>query len=269
TYSRPELEFVSELVTTEIADAGSRPFPERILAVAKFLDLFSKSSFAEVKDEKRREFVATLSRGVREQVKKGILRAKDAAPSFAERLLFRQILGMSVRREPVDLIRAGSVVRASRTISAFLMGLAFSAGGGVFTPSGRERKVRAGEVRRFAPDADPSSPEADGALTRYFVAHLASRRVLDPAFKPREALASLGLLLRQYPAILFFARAASFARDGETVDRSDYASALRTADWTFGHVDWMRGLAGRAWRTLLADMDAPFQHLAWAARRPG
>jgi lysine-N-methylase len=267
SYERTELEVVAALLTAELEDAG-RPFPERILTVAKFIDLFSKSAFKQVKDEKRRDFVEILAQGVREQVKKGLLKARETPPDWNERLLFRQILGMSVRRDPAGLLTAGTLRRTARRVSSLLSGIAFSAGGGSFVPTGRERRVRVSDVRRLAPEADPASPEADGALTRYFVAHVASRRVLDPAFKVRDVLAGYGLLLRQYPAILLYARAACLAREGAALDSSDYASALRTADWTFGHVSWTAGLVGRSRRLLLGDLEAPFRHLNWCALKP-
>lgn len=267
TYERSELEVTAELVQAELADAN-RPFPERILTAVKFLDLFSRSAFTQVKDEKRKDFVEILAQGVREQVKKGLLKADETPPGFNERLLFRQILGMSVRRDPADIVNAGFLKKTSRRISGLLTGLAFSAGGGSFVPTGRDRRVRLSDVRRQAPEADPASPEADGALSRYFVAHVASRRVLDPGFKIHEVLAAYGLLLRQYPAILLFARAACFARGGTSVDSSDYASALRTADWTFGHVGWTLGLSGRSRRLVLGDLNATFRHVPWAARKP-
>ena len=75
--------------------------------------------------------------------------------------------------------------------------------------------MRRGAVRRQAPSADPSAPVADGALTRYFVGQLSSRAVFNPQFEIRAFLPALGLLLRQYPMILLFARAACYARGGE------------------------------------------------------
>jgi lysine-N-methylase len=267
SYGRSELEVVASLLTQELVDAG-RPFPDRILAVARFLDLFSRSALAQVKDEKKREFVEILAGGIREQVKKGLLKPSAKRPSFPERLLFRQILGMAVRRDPPTLVTAGVLRRSARRVSGLLAGLAFAAGGGSFVPSGSDRRVRVTDVRRLAPEADPASPEADAALTRYFSAHVAARRVLDPAFKPNEVLAGFGVLLRQYPAILLFARAAAFARGGDRLEGRDYASALRTADWTFGHVDWLQGVAGRARRGVLRDLDGAFQHLDWCAKRP-
>ncbi len=266
-YARAELAVAAQLLTGELQDAG-RAFPERILAATKFLDLFAKSAFAHVKDEKRREFVEILAQGVREQVKKGLLRPSAKRPPFPERLLFRQILGMAVRRDGPGLVTAGTLRRTSRRISSFLSGIAFSAGGGSFVPQGRTRRVRLNDVRRLAPEADPASPIADAALSRYFVAHLSARRVTDSSFKIREALAAYGLLFRQYPAILLFARAACFSREGAELDASDYASALRTADWTFGHVPWTVGVVGGARRGLLENLEAPFDHLAWCAKRP-
>ena len=267
SYERTELEVTAALVEAELLDAG-RAFPERILTVVKFLDLFSKSAFTQVKDEKRRDFVEILAQGVREQVKKGLLKANETPPDFNERLLFRQILGIAVRRDPPGLLNAGFVARTRKRVSGLLSGLAFSAGGGSFVPAGRERRVRVTDVRRHAPEADPASPEADGALTRYFVAHAAARRVIDPGFKTPEVLAGYGLLLRQYPAILLFARAACLARGGDALDSTDYASALRTVDWTFGHVAWTAGLSGRSRRLVLGNLEAAFGHLAWCAKKP-
>ncbi|HZU98141.1 MAG TPA: YkgJ family cysteine cluster protein [Planctomycetota bacterium] len=268
SYGRSEVAVAATLLAAELQDAG-RAFPERILAATKFLDLFAKSAFSQVKDEKRREFVEILAQGVREQVKKGLLRASTKRPTFPERMLLRQILGMAVRREPADLVTAGILRRTSRRLSSFFSGAAFAAGGGSFVPSGRSKRVRVSDVRKLAPEADPAAPIADAALTRYFVAHLSARRVTDSAFKVREALAGYGLLFRQYPAILLFARAACLAREGAELDASDYASALRTADWTFGHVPWTLGVIGGVRRGLLEDLDGPFLHLAWCAKRPG
>src|SRR5439155_139889 len=82
------------------------------LAATKFLDLFAKSAFGHVKDDKRREFVEILAQGVREQVKKGILRPPAKEPSFPERLLFRQLVGMAVRREAPGLATPGVLRRS-------------------------------------------------------------------------------------------------------------------------------------------------------------
>jgi lysine-N-methylase len=267
SYSGSELAFATQLLASELQDAG-RPFPERILAATKFLDLFARSAFGQVKDDKRRELVEILARGVREQVKKGLLKPSAKKPSFPERLLYRQLLGMAVRRDAANLVTAGTLRRGSKRISSFLSGLAFSAGSGSFVPTGRTKRVRISDVRRLAPEADAASPIGDAALTRYFVAHVASRRVSDTSFKTRHVLAAYGLLFRQYPAILLFARAACLARDASELDASDYASALRTADWTFGHIPWTAGVVGAARRGLLEDLDAPFQHIAWSAKRP-
>jgi Fe-S-cluster containining protein len=267
SYTREELELVATLVTNEVLDAN-RPFPDRILAVARFLDLFAKSAFTQVKDEKRRDFIEILASGVREQVKKGIVTPATGRPGFPERLLFRQIIALAVRRDPPTLITAGMLRRSVRRVGGLISGVAFTTGGGSFTPTGRDRRVRLGDVLRLAPTADPASPEADGALSRYFAAHLSARRVLDPDFRPGEVLAAFGLLLRQYPAILLYARAACFARGGDRLESTDYASALRTADWTFGHVAYTSGVVGQVRARLLRDLDAPFQHLPFYAQRP-
>jgi lysine-N-methylase len=267
SYTRAELAVAASLLASEMQDAG-RPFPERILAATRFLDLFAKSAFGQVKDEKRREFVEILAQGVRQQVMKGLLRPPGRPPAFPERLLFRQILGMAVRRDPADLVTAGTATRTGRRLASFLSGIAFATGGGSLVPAGRDVRVRLRDVRRRAPEADPASPIADAALTRYFVAHLSARRVTDAAFKTKEALAGYGLLFRQYPAILLFARAACLARSGDALDASDYASALRTADWTFGHVPWTAGVVARVRRGLLEDLDGPFLHLEWCAKQP-
>jgi lysine-N-methylase len=265
-YARDELELVCDLVVQELEDA-TRPFPARLLAVSRFLDLFSRSAFKEIKDEKRVELVKVFATGVREQVKKGLLLPPATTPTFPERLLLRQLLGVAVRRDPPGLMTAGIARRTSRRLSGLLAGLAAMAGGGSFTPTGRAKRVRVEAVRSQAPPADPASPEADGALSRYFVAHVGSRRLLDPSFRVPEVLPAFGLLLRQYPLILLFARAACLARGGDVLTSDDYACALRTADWTFGQVPWTAGLIGRTRARLLADLNAPFQHVAWCAAK--
>lgn len=266
-YARADVELVLDLLVKELEDAR-RPFPERLLAVVKFVSLLSSSAFTSLEGETARKLVSTFAAGIHEQVQRGLLRPRAGNPSLPERLLFRQLLAFTVRRDSAKLLSAGLVRRASRRVGNLLAGLAFMAGNGVLLPIGRARRVTLGEARRLAPPADLSSPEADGALTRYLVAHLSARTILDPSFQVPEVLPALGLLLRQVPIVLVLARAACVSRGGDALTRDDYASALRTADWNFGRVPWTAGPIGRVRARILADVEASLAHLGWCALRP-
>lgn len=262
--SREHADLLLDLLAAELEEAD-RPFPERLLAAVKLTSLVAGSSFSNLDRAKATKLLRTFAAGVHEQSARGILRAPVDPPPLPERLLFRQLLAMSARRDPATLLTAGAVRRGTRRVGNLLAGLAFLSGSGGFVPVGRDRRVNLSEVRRRAPAADPASPAADGALTRYLVAQLSSRRIMDPGFLVPELLPALGLLLRQYPAVLLFARAAAAARGGEAVEREDYASALRTVDWNFGRVPWTAGATGRVRARLLADVEVVFGHVAWAA----
>jgi lysine-N-methylase len=266
-YARADVEHVLDLLVKELEDAG-RPLPERLLAVTKFTSLLSSSSFPSLEGETQRKLVGTFAAGIHDQVQRGLLRPRGGAPSMPERLIFRQIVAFAARRDPATLLTAGTVRRATRRVGNLLAGLTFMAGNGVVLPVGRPGRVLVGEVRRRAPAADLASPEADGALTRYLVAHLSARSILDPGFQVPEVLPALGLLFRQVPLVLLLARAACLARGGERLEREDYASALRTADWNFGRVPWTQGPIGSIRARLLADVEATLEHLPWCAQPP-
>lgn len=266
-YPRADVERLLDLLGHELEDAG-RPFPERLLAGARFVGLVASSRLDSLTADPAGRQVEGFARGTREQVRRGLVSARAGPPPLPERLLFRQLVAFGVRRDPAHLLGAGGLRRTVRRFGNLLAGLAFMAGNGGLVPVGRARRVTLGEVRRRAPPADPAAPEADGALTRYFVAHITSRALLDPGFRVPELLPALGLLFRQYPLILLLARAACLARGGEQVAREDYASALRTADWNFGRVPWTGGPVGRVRASLLADVEAAFAHVPWCAGRP-
>lgn len=267
SYAPAEVELVLDLVAAELEDAG-RPFPERVLAATHFLALLSSSSLPTLEGETPRKLVASFAAGVRDQARRGLLRAPERAPPLPERLLLRQLLALAARRDPITLHGRGELRRAPRRLGNLLSGLAFLAGDGAWRPVARDKRVSVGRVRREAPPVDPASPEADGALTRYFVAHLTARTTLAAWFAVPEVLAGLGLLFRQYPLILLFARGACLARGGARVERDDFAAALRMADWSFGHVPWTRGPIGRVRARLLERVDRALAHVPWAAERP-
>lgn len=263
-YGRAEVELVLDLLCKELEDAG-RPFPERLLAAIKFVGLVSGSAFSSLEGETAKRLVTTFAAGIHEQVQRGLLRPRGGTPSFPERILFRQVLAFTARRDPATLLTAGRLRRATRRVGNLLAGLAYMAGNGVVLPVGRDRRVSLGDVRRRAPAADLASPEADGALTRYLVSHLSARTILDPGFGVPEVLPALGLLFRQVPIVLLLARAACVARGGDALAREDYASALRTADWNFGRVPWTTGPIGRVRARVLADVEAALLHVPWCA----
>lgn len=267
SYAPEQVEELLDLMVKELEDAG-RPFPERFLAVVKFTSLVAGSKLERLDAGRDRPLVSAFAEGIHEQARRGLLRPRPLPPSLPERILFRQLLAMGVRRDPAWLLRAGFLRRATRRLGNLLAGLTFMAGSGVCLPVGRERRVALGEVRRRAPPADPYSPEADGALTRYFVAQLSGRVLLSSGFAVPELLPALGLLFRQLPIVLLLARAACLSRGGSELTRDDYASALRGADWNFGRVPWTAGPIGRVRARLLGDVEACFQHLAWCAVPP-
>ncbi len=266
-YARDELELVLDLLVAELEDLG-RPFPQRLLAAAKFLELVAASRFPWLTTPSARKAVTSFAQGVREQVRRDLLRAPPAPGPLPQRLLFRLLLAFAARRDSAALLTAGGLRRGSRRISNLLAGMAFVAGTGVVQPVGRDRRVVLGEVRRRAPRADLASPEADGALTRYLVAKLSGRFLLDEGFAVRAALPALGLLLRQVPIVALFSRAACLARGGDALTRDDWAAGLRTADWGFGRVPWDAGLLGGLRGRLLSDVGAPFALLPWCAGEP-
>ena len=259
------VEALLDAMVKELEDSD-RPFPDRFLAVVKLTSLVAGSNLERLAAGGReRPLIPTFAEGIHEQARRGLLRPRAFGPSLPERLLFRQVIGMGLRRDPARLLAAGPLRRSARRLGNLLAGLAFMAGSGAFVPVGRDRRVTIGDVRRRAPPADPYAPEADGALTRYFLALLSGRVILAPSFAVRELLPALGLLFRQFPLVLLLARAACLARGGDALTRDDYASALRTADWSFGLVPWTRGPVGIVRARLLADVEACFAHLPWCA----
>lgn len=263
-YARADVDLLFDLMAKELEDVD-RPFPKRILALAKFLSLVAGSPAAPTSSPNATKAVRSFANGVHEQVGRDLLRAPPPPGDLPQRLLFRLLLAFAARRDSAALLTSGRLRRGSRRLSNLLAGLSFMAGTGALTPVGRDRRVILGEVRRKAPVADPYAPEADGALTRYFLAKVSGRFLLDPTFRIRGVLPALGLLLRQYPMVLLFARAACYARGGEALTREDYVSGLRTADWNFGRVAWDAGLLGGLRARLLSDVEATFSLLPWCA----
>ena len=259
-YGPDEVGLVLDLVAGELENA-SRPFPERILAISKFLSLVATSRFKTINTGSAKKAIHGFAEGIHAQVGRGLLKTPAFAP-LPQRLLFRQLLAMAARRDSARLVVAGPLRLLARRIGNLLAGLAFMAGTGVVRCVGREKPAVLGEVRRKGPPANPADPAADGALTRYFLNNLTGRFLFAGSFQLEQVLPSLGLLLRQYPLICLLARAACVARGGEEVGRDDWVSAIRTADWNFGHVPWTRGPFGGLRGRLLADVEVPLAFLA-------
>ncbi|MGE0712806.1 MAG: YkgJ family cysteine cluster protein [Planctomycetota bacterium] len=267
TYAREDVALVLDLVAREL-EGAQRPFPERILAVVRFLELVAGSRFSSLAAPSTEKAVRGFAEGTREHVVRGLLQAPAGHPPLPQRLLFRSILAFAARRDTAALLTAGTLVRAARRVGNLLAGFTFLAGSGLVRCVGRERPVALGEVRRRAPPADPRDPAADGALTRYFLGQVTGRFLYAGGFQVPEALPALGLLVRQYPVIVLFARAACLARGGTAVERDDWVSAVRTADWNFGQIPWTRGVIGSVRARLLADLGAGLAFVPHCAGQP-
>ncbi|MBL4848386.1 MAG: YkgJ family cysteine cluster protein [Planctomycetes bacterium] len=263
SYTPVEVGSVLDLVAKELEDS-SRAFPERILAVAKFLSLVGESRFPSLVAKSAPKALKGFADGVHEKVGRGILVAPTATP-LPQRLLFRSLIAFAARRDPASLHDAGFVVRGMRRLGNLIAGITFFAGTGRVQPIGSPRAVAVGDVRRRAPIADPAAPIADGALTRYFLAQITGRFLYRSTFSLSGVLPALGLLIRQYPLILLMARAACLAREGTELSREDYAAALRTADWTFGRLPLDRGIRGAVFRSALSDVEAGLAFVPWCA----
>ncbi|MEZ6186404.1 MAG: YkgJ family cysteine cluster protein [Planctomycetota bacterium] len=266
-YPRAELDDVLDLVAAELEDAG-RPFVDRLLAVVRFLELFRRSHMSDLRAPAPKTMLEGFAKGVREQVKRGVHRMPFRPPGLFERLLFRRLLAQACRPRPPALWSAGPVRRAVRGLGDGLAGLSYLAGTGWIQPLGAQRRLAIHQVRLEAPPADVYAPVADGALTHYFVAHVSGRSFLRPGFPVAETLPALGLLARQFPLILLFARAACLARGGAAVSGDDYAAAVRSAELAWGQRAWTRGLRGRRRARLLENLEPAFHHVAWCALRP-
>ena len=266
-YPRPHLEHLLDLLL-KLLSHPNRSLPDRLLAVTHFLALFAASKFPTITDAQR-SLMQTFADGVDQQVQRNLLKPRLTKPPAPERILFRQLLAFTARRDPGWLLTANLLRRATRRLGNLLAGLTFLTGNGRIRPVGRDTTVHIRDVRLHAPPAHLSSPEADGALTRYLIAHLSARTLLEPDFQVPHLLPALGLLLRQVPIILLLARAACLARQGDSLSQDDFASALRTADWNFGRIPWTRGPLGRLRASWLADVEAHFAHLPWCSLRPG
>ena len=267
-YPRVELDFLLDLIRAEFENQDA-PFSNRVLAVSEFLTLIRNSNMASLSKGSAKKQVTSFAEGTRAQVERGLLRPPVGGAPLPQRLLFRLILGFACRRDPIDILSRGFFRRTVHRFGNLLAGITYLAGTGTLTPLGRTKRVILGEVRRQAPTADPMAPIADGALTRYFVGQLSSRAVFNPQFELRAFLPAIGLLLRQYPMIMLFARAACRSREGETLERDDYTSAIRSADRNFGRISWDRGLVGPLRGALLTDFSASLALVPWCAVRPG
>ena len=266
SYAPAEVALIFDLVAKELEDS-SRAFPQRILAVANFVSLVAESRFSTLTKGSAERALRGFADGVHEQVGRGIV-APPTQTRLPQRILFRSLVAFAARRDPASLHEAGVLRRSLRRLGNLLAGLSYIAGTGKVQPVGAERAVVIGEVRRLATPADPAAPIADGALTRYFLAQITGRFLYRPSFLVREVLPALGLLIRQYPLILLMARATCYARGGAELSRDDYASALRTVDWTFGRVPLDRGVWGGVFGSALADVQAGLAFVPWCATPP-
>lgn len=266
SYAPAEVAHFLDLIAKELEDS-SRPFPQRILAVAHFASLVAGSRFASLNAGSAERALRGFADGVHEQVGRGILAWPQSTP-LPQRLVFRSLIAFAARRDPASLHAAGLFGRSLRRLGNLLAGLTYLAGTGKVQPIGSPRPVVIGEVRRLAPPADPAAPIADGALTRYFLAQITGRFLYRQTFRLEGVLPALGLLIRQYPLILLLARAACHARSGTELSREDYASALRTADWTFGRVPLDSGLWGGLFGSALGQVEAGLAFVPWCADPP-
>lgn len=266
TYTPAEVGQVLDLVAAELEDS-SRAFPLRILSVAKFVSLVGESRFPSLASGSAPKALKGFSDGVHKKVERGILKP-PLETTLPQRILFRSLLAFAARRDSASLHEAMFPIRVLRRVGNLIAGLGFLAGSGRIKPIGSPKAVVVSEVRRRAPLADPAAPIADGALTRYFLAQITGRFLYRKTFQIEGVLASLGLLVRQYPLILLLARAACLSRGGSELTREDYACALRTADWTFGRVPLDRGLWGTLFGSALADVEAGLAFVPWCAGEP-
>lgn len=246
-------------------DESGQPFSKRLLTITRFADLILSSKFKTLDHPKRADFIQTLYKGTANHVQEGKVLCPTVPPDFPERILFRQILGFRTLDHSPVFIGQGATKVAGASLSRFLHGLWWMIGWGSmewpWPPQGR--RVSMSQILSFAPKISIDDPLVDAALTRYLSAAFHGRKLFEINLRKRAFIAGLGLLLRQVPAIVLFARASALSRDSEAVEAEDLTRALRLADLSFGLFPYVKGLLGSVRRKALMDMRGPWFHLPW------
>lgn len=246
-------------------DRDDLPFSKRLLIVTRFADLILSSKFKSLDHPKRADFIETLFKGTSNHVKEGKVLCPTVPPDFPERILFRQILGFRTLDHSPVFFGEGARKVAGASLSRFLHGFWWMVGWGSmewpWPPKGR--RVSMAQILSFAPKITVDDPLVDEALTRYFSASFHGRKLFEINLRKRTFVSGLGLLLRQVPAIVLFARASALSRDSDAVEAEDMTRALRLADLSFGLFPFVSGLLGSVRRKALTDMRGPWFHLPW------
>jgi Fe-S-cluster containining protein len=249
-------------------DNASLSFTKRLLISTRFADLVMASRFKTLDHPKRMDFIATLYEGTVNHVKNGKVRPPETPPNLPEKILFSQILGFrTLNHSPIFLGRGGALV-ARASLSRFAHGLRWMIGWGKLSwpwpPLGPS--ISLARILSFAPKVNVDDSVASEALTRYFSAAFHGRKLFEINLRKRAFIPGLGLLLRQAPTIMLFARASALGRDSSEVKAEDYARALRLADLSFGQFPYVKGLLGSVRRNALMDMRGPWFHLPWVCQ---
>jgi Fe-S-cluster containining protein len=263
-YKVPLLDQLNRILAKTI-DQTALPFSKRLLIATRFADIVLASKFKTLDHPKRMDFIETLYKGTVNHVEQEKVLVPTAPPNFPERVMFSQILGFRTLNHKPTFLGQGVKALAGASASRFFHVLWWMLGWGKITwpwpPEGRT--VSLGQILSAAPKSSIDDPAATAALTRYFSAAFHGRKLFEINLRKRSFIPGLGLLLRQVPAIMLFARASALSRESNEITDEDYTRALRLADLSFGHFPYVAGMLGSVRRKALMDLRGPWFHLPW------
>lgn len=266
-YSSTALDTVVNMLTKAFQDR-SLAFHKRLLIVTRFLDLFSSSKFQNLGD-KRWKIIESFMDGTRNQVQEGKIERPLILSSLPERLLFRQILAFRSLDHSPDFLGQGGLGQARARLGQVWHAFLWMLDRGRFRPPFNlpNKGLSSRVVRHQAPAIELDSELVDEPLTRYLCVQLQSRRLFESGLRRRSFLAATGLLLRQIPAILLFARMHALTLGQGAVTKDNVEFAIRWADLSLGQLPVTSGMFARTRQRLLRDMNGPWYHLDWVSLR--
>ena len=206
----------------ELLNEPAYSLERRLRQIAALADVCKKASFDEVRGQRLTEFLDVMAATLVEEVP---IRAMVPKPSWAGRMLFRQLAAIYCRKDNGPDTGIASRSRWVRIRSAWR----FARGSGSIPRL--HAKIPDVAFADTEEPAGPILPETEALLLRYYQVKLESLQFCGPTNYHRGYWEGLDALLMTFPVVLWLTRVFSKG----SLDRANAAKlALRLVDDSFG-----------------------------------
>ena len=203
----------------------SLPLPKRLLACLRVADILSAVRMETPAEDRLKQILEIMVPVLRELERAAAL--DRPALGFAERVLFRQLLGMFYLREYIPYRRLPFAQRLRATAT----GYRFLFQRGTVTATGMPAPVALAAVRRVGGPA--LEPEVSALWERYLRTKLWGQGIFSHLGFQLSFVHGIGLLGVAYAAISWWARASASARGAPTAVLEDLERGMQYVDYTF------------------------------------